>query len=132
MEEIWRTVKDYEGLYEVSNLGRVKSMPMKRKDGRILGKNIKGNNRVYYGLSKDGVLKTHTAYELVAKAFPEICGEWFEGCHIHHKDFNTLNNSADNLQVMTKEEHLELHKKSEITQEKNRAAAFERWRKRKK
>ena len=41
MEEIWRAVKNYEGLYEVSNLGRVKSIPMKRKNGRILGKKIK-------------------------------------------------------------------------------------------
>lgn len=132
MQEIWRTIKDYEGLYEVSNQGRVKSFPMIRKDGRILGKNFKANDTVTYNLSKNGKPTTYTAYELVAKAFPEICGEWFEGCHIHHKDFNRLNNCADNLQVMTKEEHWEIHKNSEITQDRNKNAAFERWKKRKK
>lgn len=55
---------------------------------------------------------------LVAKAFPEICGEWFEGCHVHHIDHNPLNNRADNLKVMTAEEHIKLHKESEITRRK--------------
>lgn len=48
---------------------------------------------------------------LVAKAFPEICGEWFEGCNVHHKDGNPLNNKADNLLVLTAQEHLSLHNK---------------------
>lgn len=55
---------------------------------------------------------------LVARAFPEICGEWFDGCHVHHKDHNPLNNRADNLQVMTAEEHRKMHSESEITRRK--------------
>ena len=46
---------------------------------------------------------------LVAKAFPEICGEWFEGCAVHHKDGNKLNNTPENLIVLSKEEHQKLH-----------------------
>ena len=131
MQEEWRDIKGYEGLYQVSNFGRVRSLPQIRRDGRILGRNIKSGNIVQYALSKDHVLKSYTAHRLVVDAFPEICGEWFEGCNIHHKDHNRLNNSAENLKVMTIDEHKKLHQESEITSEKNRAAARSRWQKRK-
>lgn len=55
------------------------------------------------------------AYVLVAKAFPEICGVWFEGCHVHHLNHDPnskeWDDSASNLKVMTKEEHGQLHGK---------------------
>ncbi len=47
---------------------------------------------------------------IVAKAFPEICGEWFDGCQVHHKDRNPSNNRADNLEVVSKEAHKKEHK----------------------
>ena len=46
---------------------------------------------------------------LVAKAFPEICGEWFDGCHVHHKDQNPSNNKAENLICLSKREHYNIH-----------------------
>lgn len=48
-------------------------------------------------------------YVLVAKAFPEICGEWFEGCHVHHIGRNPKDDRAVNLRVMSEEEHKQLH-----------------------
>lgn len=48
-------------------------------------------------------------YRLVARAFPEICGEWFEGCEIHHLDENPDNNRADNLRVLSEIEHHNQH-----------------------
>lgn len=47
---------------------------------------------------------------IVAKAFPEICGEWFDGCEVHHIDGDTTNDSAYNLIVLTHSQHLEIHK----------------------
>lgn len=46
---------------------------------------------------------------LVAKAFPEICGYWFDGCVVHHKNFNKNDNRAENLQVLTRTEHIRIH-----------------------
>lgn len=53
--------------------------------------------------------KRISTYVLVAKAFPEICGEWFEGCEVHHLDRNPSNDKADNLKVLSAEEHRKLH-----------------------
>ena len=46
---------------------------------------------------------------LIAIAFPEICGEYFEGCVVHHKDEDVTNNEPHNLQIMSKEEHKKIH-----------------------
>lgn len=40
-------------------------------------------------------------HRLVARAFPEICGEWFEGAQVNHKDENPANNAAWNLEWCT-------------------------------
>lgn len=47
--------------------------------------------------------------KLMAIAFPDICGEWFDGCEVHHIDGNQENDAATNLKVMTREEHHRLH-----------------------
>ena len=47
---------------------------------------------------------------LVANAFPEICGTWFEGCEVHHINQNPEDNRAENLKILSKEEHREIHK----------------------
>lgn len=98
--EEWRVIKDNPD-YEVSNLGRVRNV---KNDYILIGDNpYKDYHRV--------IIKRHhyMAYRLVAKAFPEICGEWFEGCQVHHIDKNPGNNHADNLVVCTKKEHYAYH-----------------------
>lgn len=52
--------------------------------------------------------KTILVYRLVAKAFPEICGEWFDDCHVHHLNEDPTDNRAENLKVMSAEEHKKL------------------------
>lgn len=72
MIEIWRDIKDYEGLYQVSNLGRVKSLNYHRtgREEVIQPKKDKcGYFRVY--LSKNGKTKTFSVHRLVASAFLE-------------------------------------------------------------
>lgn len=110
LNEEWRDIKDYEGKYQVSNYGRVRSLDREivYKDGRkrffkgiILKPLI--NKTGYYQISL--LINKHEnkcfIHRLVAFAFPEICGEWFEGAEINHKDENPLNNIATNLEWCT-------------------------------
>lgn len=102
MKEIWRDVLGYEGLYQVSNLGRVKRVT----SGRILKENVRFSNdgkykRTYVSLSKNCVETMYYIHKLVAYAFPEICGEWFEGAEIDHIDGDAANNNATNLRWVT-------------------------------
>ena len=46
---------------------------------------------------------------LVAKAFPEICGEWFEGCNVHHINGYKKDNCAWNLICLSQKEHSQRH-----------------------
>lgn len=101
MEE-WRDIEGYEGLYQVSNLGRVKSVDRihtyeafgkiinRSIKGKVLKGNKSGTKRDYWfvGLCKENVVNQQYIHRLVAKAFPEICGEQFEGAEINHKDEN--------------------------------------------
>ena len=92
--EIWKEIEGYEGLYEVSNLGRIKSL---QKD--IILKN-RLSKRGYYlvSLYKNGKSTTKWVHRLVAKAFisnPDNLPQ------INHKDENSLNNCADNLEWCT-------------------------------
>lgn len=54
----------------------------------------------------DGVV-SYALY--VAKNNPHICGEWFQGCEVHHKDFDRLNDAPENLVVLTTKEHNKIH-----------------------
>lgn len=93
MEEIWKPVVGYEGMYEVSNLGRVKSI--KRNIIIKLGI-IKGYNRI--------VLKgkTKLIHRLVSEAF--IPNPENKPC-VNHIDNNPLNNNINNLEWVTHKEN---------------------------
>jgi hypothetical protein len=99
VEEIWRDIKGYEGLYQVSNLGNVRSLRYgNRNEVRELF--LKPHNQGYLQveLHKDGKRKMFTVHRLVARAF--VPG-YFDGAHVNHKDENKHNNQADNLEWVT-------------------------------
>lgn len=98
--EIWKAVKGYEGLYEVSNLGRVRSLPKYNcKEIRILKTTInKKHGRCSVLLCKDTkTRKRVSVHRLVAIAFVENPNPQ-KYTEINHKDENPLNNKADNLE----------------------------------
>lgn len=77
MEE-WKLIKNYEGLYEVSNLGRIRSLDKLVKGrkgteyikkGKILKQIKHVNGYMKIGLTKDGKRKTFLVHRLVAEAF---------------------------------------------------------------
>ena len=104
-QEVWRPIDGFEGLYEVSNLGRVRSMDrlvtrngytVPRK-GRVLKlkKDKFGYQKII--LSKDNKQTTLNVHRLVARAFQEICGQFRNGLEVDHLDTNPSNNRAVNL-----------------------------------
>ena len=110
MEEIWKDVVGYEGYYQVSNLGRVKSLDRISSNGRkIKGKilSTKVNTPPYYprvSLSVNGKMKLVQVHRLVAQAFvynpdPE------HKTQVGHKDESRTNNRADNLEWVTPKEN---------------------------
>lgn len=70
MEEIWKPVKDYEGLYEVSSMGRVKSLNYRRtgKEKVLKGK-LNNSGYLKVTLCKEGKAKEYFIHRLVAIAF---------------------------------------------------------------
>ena len=96
MEE-WRDIEGYEGIYQVSNEGRVKSLNFHRQGYvRILtlNTNAKGYKRV--GLSNgNGIITLHLVHRLVAKAFILNPNNY---PIINHKDENPANNKVENLE----------------------------------
>lgn len=112
-EEIWKELPGYEGFYEVSNLGRVKSFKRYKK-GKVLNlsKNDSGYLRV--GLRKNNKCKTKKVHQLVAIAFLNHtpCGYKIV---IDHIDNDPLNNRLDNLQLITQRENSSKDRSTEVT-----------------
>lgn len=105
MDEMWKPVVGYEGLYEVSSHGRVKSIPRYRVRGGIR----KTTNNVRSGypclpLRKDGKTKMRTVHSLVMEAF---VGPRPTGLDVRHLDGDPANCHLDNLCYGTKAENMQ-------------------------
>ena len=96
MEEIWKDIEGYEGLYQVSNLGRVKSLKY-NKTGRerILKIDKNKNGYLYILLYKNNKRKHYRIHRLVANAFIENPNNY---PYINHKDECKSNNNVNNLE----------------------------------
>lgn len=110
--EVWKDIEGYEGLYQVSNLGRVKSLEryfenhskLQKLEGKI--KAIRIDTGGYYttDLYCNNKQRTWKVHRLVAMAFipnPE------KKPTVNHKDGNKLNNNVDNLEWCTQHEQNE-------------------------
>lgn len=109
--EEWRPIHGYEGLYEVSNLGRVRSLDKptcvgsrtRRKQGRVLRLLKRKKKYLAVRLSKTGQITTLNVHTLVLTAF---VGPRPEGLTCNHIDGNSLNNVVENLEWVTPLENI--------------------------
>jgi len=110
--EIWKDIKGYEGYYQVSNMGNVRSLDRTFIDKRGGVKTIKGvllkkhkTKCGYYfvRVSKNDISKNLIIHTLVFNAFD---GRGRGGMVIDHIDNNRLNNCIDNLQLITQRENV--------------------------
>jgi hypothetical protein len=113
IQEEWKDVKSYEGLYQISNLGNVCSLTRSVRQGkyghtrvvenRILSPTNNGHGYLIVGLRKDGQRKNYYIHRLVAEHFVENV---YNKKYVNHKDYNTTNNTADNLEWCTQRENI--------------------------
>lgn len=106
MEEVWKSILGYEGMYEISNLGRIRSLDRYVQyprykcfvKGRIIKPCVCKNGYYEAHLHMNGKRKAYLLHRLVASAFihnPDNLPE------VNHKDENPSNNCADNLEWCT-------------------------------
>lgn len=111
--EVWEDIKGYEGLYQISNLGRVKCLPkdvvstkyghVRHYPERIASTYSRNGGYKFVELSKDGKARKYSVHRLVAKHFisnPENKPQ------VNHIDGNKANNRVDNLEWVTASENI--------------------------
>lgn len=111
MKEIWKSVSGYDGFYEVSNRGRIKSLYHGKE--RILKAGIGGNGYCVVVLCKDKKKSSKVIHAIVAESFlnHKPCG--FKRV-IDHIDDNKLNNNAENLRIVSNRQNTTKNAKGEI------------------
>lgn len=114
--EKWKDIVNYEGIYEVSNLGNIKSLsrtilrngkyPYLSKE-RILNKAIDANGYNVVSLYKNGKQKTCKVHQLVAQSFLNHFSLGYEVV-VNHINFIKTDNKVENLEIVTARENSNL------------------------
>ncbi len=106
MTEQWRPVIGYEGLYEVSDLGRVKNIAagQGRQPGKVLKASPHKQGYRLVGLNQSGKRQTFKVHVLVARAFLGPCPT---GMEVNHKDGLKHRNDLTNLEYLTPKQNTE-------------------------
>ena len=121
-QEIWKDIVGFEGICQVSNKGRVKTLPrittpfqVTKSDGTIYiksGRKVKGcilkpqlrGNYLQVSININAKKHLFNIHREVAKAF--LSDNYFEGACVNHIDENKLNNSVNNLEWVTYSENI--------------------------
>lgn len=113
---IWRPISGYEGLYEVSNCGRIRSIDRmvqfwdrhnnlfieRLRKGTKLKPSTTPNGYKLVTLHKNGVRSQFLVHRLVLSTFCGPCANLF----VNHKDGNRINNNINNLEWVTHSENV--------------------------
>jgi|SRR5690625_376505 len=98
--EVWKDVKDYEGIYQVSNLGRIKSFI--RCEGKILKGYVNEDGYIRIGLHKNRKRKIFMVHRIVAQQFLDKRKPKQE---INHKNGDKQDNNVKNIEWVTPSEN---------------------------
>lgn len=114
VKELWEDIKGYEGLYQVSNLGRVKSLNYNHTNReRILKQRFCGKNKNYLSVAlyRDNKRKDHRVHRLVALTF---LGH--SPLTVNHKNEITTDNGICNLEYLTNKDNMRYSRCKRINQ----------------
>lgn len=123
LEEVWKDIPQYEGLYQVSNLGRVKSLDRKVIQwnrfknieviykGKILKPKTTNRGYLQIGLTKNNKTKNFNIHRLVAVVFLK---DYDENLTVDHIDCDKENNKVENLRMVTIKENIQLSYKNKL------------------
>lgn len=116
--EIWRDILEYEGLYQVSNLGRVKSLKQ-NKELILKPRTVGPENKRYLEvvLYKNNKAKAYRVHQLVAIAFLNHVPNGHKTI-VNHLDENKLNNNLENLEITTNRKNISYSKDKTKTSSK--------------
>lgn len=109
MNEIWKDIEGYEGSYQVSNRGQIRSLKgISYRGDKLqyrLMKQWKRNKQGYLGiqLCRQGIIKNYFVHRLVGKAFIQ---NPLNLPQINHKDGIKINNNVNNLEYVTGSENV--------------------------
>lgn len=104
MKEIWKDIKGYEGLYQISNFGNVKTL---RNSSFLKGTGTEYKKVVLYKNKKAKIFYIH---RLVAEHYIKNPNNY--SC-VNHKDENKMNNKANNIEWCTKQYNCNYGKRNE-------------------
>lgn len=107
MQEIWKDIKGYEGLYQVSNLGNVMSLNYKNHGyAKLLTPKCNNAGRLWVELFNNNKKRAFLIHRLVAFAFIENPNNYSQ---INHIDENPKNNNVENLEWCTQEYNIKYY-----------------------
>lgn len=112
MEELWKDIVGYEGLYQVSNFGRVKSL----RYNKIMSPGKNPDGYLFINLHKDKTRKYCAVHRLVSSAFID---KPYNLSEVNHKDSDKTNNNVNNLEWVTRAENMAHYTLSERFKEVN-------------
>ena len=112
-QEIWKAIVNYEGLYEVSNLGRVRNS----RTGKILKPYENGRGYLIIGLYKDSKKECFQVHRLTATAFIPNPQNLETVNHINH---SKIDNRVENLEWLSLEDNIRDEQKGKPKTEKHR------------
>lgn len=133
MKEIWKDIKGYEGEYQISNKGRIKSLSKTKVRDNITGITYKTKEKImrpacnkkgYLGtmIGRNGKTKSVKVHRLVAEAFIPNPLRLHE---VNHIDGNKSNNSVENLEWVTHQENMAHAARENLMNKKSKLSRYE-------